>query len=86
MTTTKEEYQVISKIANRAIGKRINLHNDRLSLLMDIENTHETIPLRLSDLLHADDFNFAHDVIGIQQNLNRDTKQMDNFFLPRFAI
>ncbi|KKL66168.1 hypothetical protein LCGC14_2147670 [marine sediment metagenome] len=66
MTTTKEEYQVISKIANRAIGKRINLHNDRLSLLMDIENTHETIPLRLSDLLHADDFNFAHDFIGIQ--------------------
>lgn len=33
----------------------------------------------------ADDFNFAHDIYGIQNNLNRKTKQFSNFFVPRFA-
>jgi len=86
MKTAKEEIQTISSIANRAIKQGLNLHSDKLSLVMDIEVTHEETPLRLDALLNADDFNFSHDVLGIQQNLNRDTKTMDNFFLPRYVF
>ena len=41
--------------------------------------------LRLNDLLNADDSNFAHDICGIQKNINRETREIENFFVPRFA-
>lgn len=41
-------------------------------------------PLRLSDLLQADDFNFAHDIFGIDRHINRATGKLENFFSPRF--
>jgi len=41
--------------------------------------------LRLAELLDADDFNFIHDVDGITSHLNRETGQLENCFLPRFA-
>jgi hypothetical protein len=28
----------------------------------------------------------AHDVFGIRQNLNRKTGQLENFFVPRYAV
>lgn len=85
-TTTRPDYRTISLIADKAIKNNLNLHDDKLSLMMDIEYTNEVIPLDLEALLSTDDSNFAHDIIGIQQNFNRTTKQMDNCFLPRFAI
>jgi len=42
-------------------------------------------PLRLSDLLEADDFNFAHDVFGIDRHLSHETGKLENFFRPRFS-
>ena len=42
-------------------------------------------PLRLADLLAADDFNFAHDAFGIARHLNRTNGQLENCFLPRFT-
>lgn len=60
--------------------------DERLSLTMDIEATHANgCPLRLADLLAADDFNFAHDVWGIQRHINRTTGKLGNCFRPRFA-
>ncbi len=87
MTTviTKQDYQTMSKIANRAIKHGLNLHVDKLSLVMDIEGTNDTIPLRLNDFLEADLGDFTHDIIGIQRNINRSTKEMDNCFVPRCA-
>lgn len=41
-------------------------------------------PLRLADLLTADAFNFAHDVLGINRHISRDTGKLLNHFLPRF--
>jgi hypothetical protein len=41
--------------------------------------------LDLEALLKADDFNFSHDIAGIHNHLNRETKKLDNWFLPRFA-
>ena len=81
---TKDERLLAVEIAKRA--EEMNLLTfDRLSLIMDIEATHNEVGLKLSELLNADDENFTHDVVGIQKNLDRTTKTMQNFFLPRYA-
>lgn len=43
------------------------------------------VPLRLEDWLAADDFNFVHDIVGIERHLNRQTFQLMQCFTPRFA-
>lgn len=81
---TKEDMMVISNIAQRADEMGLLLF-DRMSLLMDLEFVAVDFDLRLEDLLKADKGNFAHDICGIQKNFNRQTKKMENFFLPRFS-
>ena len=51
-----------------------------------LESADEYFNMRLEDWLNADNFNFAHDVVGIVQNADR-TKFPAEFsrFLPRFA-
>jgi len=81
---SKEKFEAIVKIVDRAEQMHITAF-DRISLIMDMEVATGEFNLRLEDLLNADDFNFAHDVCGIQRNINRETKKIDNFFVPRFA-
>lgn len=81
---TKDEKLTIMKIAERADEKGL-LQFDRLSLIMDIEVAHKEYNLRLADLLAADDANFAHDVVGIQNNIDRENKKIINLFVPRYA-
>ena len=38
---------------------------------MDIESADKKFNMRLDDWLQADDFNFAHDYCGIQNNIKR---------------
>jgi hypothetical protein len=82
----------ISRIADRAhaIGLK---HRPKgavrktLEYMMDITAVHANgCPLDLYRLLAADDANFAHDVFGIERHLNRLTGQLENCFLPRFAL
>ena len=42
-------------------------------------------PLRLEDMLGADDFNLMHDVYGINAYLNHRTRKLEGGFWPRFA-
>ena len=58
-----------------------------LTLLMDIEGADKKFHLRLEDWLNADAFDFAHDLIGIVNNIERNSFPATNFgfFLPRFA-
>lgn len=81
---TKSDYQIISKISNRAMrfwpGCR-----EKIDFDMDLEAVHETIGLRLQALLDAPDYDFAHDVGGITEHLNRNTKELEDCFLPRFS-
>lgn len=84
-----EDAALIEKIAERheAMFKRLfpSQTFDRLSATMDVTATHlNGCPLRLRDLLEADDFNFAHDVGGITRHLDRTTGKLTNCFLPRF--
>lgn len=80
----KETFVKIVDIAKRAEQMELLLF-DRMSLIMDLECANEEFNLRLDDLLQADDFNFSHDIVGIQNNLNRRTKEMENFFVPRYS-
>lgn len=80
----EETFLKIVDITKRAEEKNL-LMFDRMSLIMDLECANEEFNLRLEDLLNADDFNFAHDIIGIQNNLNREERKMGNLFVPRFA-
>lgn len=83
---TAEEQDTIHRMVTRAEQLDINLHGDRMALTMDITACHANgNPLRLDDLLAADNFNFGHDIIGIQKNLCRDTGALMNCFSPRYT-
>lgn len=82
---SKHDADTIEAIVLRAENLRETINGqetDRLSLTMDLTATHlNGTPLRLA----ADDFNFAHDVFGIERHINRRTGKLQNCFLPRFA-
>lgn len=81
--TTAEESEIIARIAVRAGG---HIPRPVIEINMDVTATHcNGCPLRLQQLLDADDFNFLHDIVGIQIHLNRVTGKLENCFLPRFA-
>lgn len=92
-TTTKEEFALLGRIADRAIA--ILRENsapglrglaERRDFLMDLSAVHANgNPLRLADLLAADDFNFIHDVFGIVRRLDRETGKLNDHFVPRFS-
>ena len=59
---------------------------ERQMIEMDLWAIHvSSCPLRLAELLAADDFNFSHDVFGVTNHIDRETGGMRHFFLPRFA-
>lgn len=89
---TRDESDIILKIVDRAEALAIKNGGDvaRMSLTMDMMACHANgTPLRLKELLEADDFNFAHDVFGIRRHIDRDDSsptagRMLDCFLPRF--
>ena len=89
MTNAKQEFVIISAIADRAVKLFAGhgIQYDKMMALMDIESAHEDIPLNLGALLDASDETFAHDVGGIRRHMDRSTypgKLMD-CFVPRMA-
>jgi hypothetical protein len=79
----QKDSQTIAAIAGRANAQ---LGLDRLLIEMDVSATHANgCPLRLSELLAADDWNFAHDVQGISKRLHRNNGRLPGWFVPRFA-
>lgn len=80
----KQDVEIITKIASRALS--LMPDNDFINIQMDITACHISgCPLKLQQLLDADNFNFTHDVVGIQNNISRKTGKLQNCFLPRFA-
>lgn len=89
---TRQEDRLIQRIVKRVEKSRPWLTRAeralaRQSLAMDLTACHANgTPLRLADLLAADEFNFWHDVNGIEAHMDRTTGQLDGRFLPRFAV
>ena len=63
------------------------MQGDAIGAIMDIDSADQRFNLRLDEFLEADDFNFAHDFIGIQENIVRGRFPATDFgyFVPRFA-
>lgn len=83
------DHELICRIVDRARNEGFirTLFDDRerIDLMMDLSAAHLSHALRLQDWLKADKFNFLHDVAGIRHHMNRDTGELENGFLPRFA-
>ena len=75
---------IIGKICERADQMRI-IDGERMVLMMDLESAAKYYFLDLRRLLEADDEDFVHDIRGIQRNINRKTKEIENYFVPRCA-
>lgn len=89
MTDQSKEFDLIGQIADRAVEisrEQGCMVPNKLHFLMDIDTVHHgDCPLKLAELLAADNANFTHDVFGISNNLNRDSGELENCFLPRYA-
>lgn len=84
----KERYSKYADIIVRAAVMGYMDGVDGCSTMMDIESADRKFNLRLDDWLVADDFNFAHDFLGIRKNINRGNgfPATDfGLFVPRFA-
>lgn len=82
-STTREAYRLIAEITDRAVEKHPEL--DRRTLNMDLTACHANgMPLKLAELLLADEGNFWHDVAGISRHINRETGRLEDCFVPRF--
>jgi hypothetical protein len=67
------------------MARAANLPIQKLELVMDLDYADQDIPLNLRDLASASDGDFAHDVFGIRRHLNRETKKLEDSFMPRYA-
>ena len=84
--TTREELGIINQIADRVFQDYPEVVYLRLDLDMDLSAVHSNgCPLDFEKLLKAPPFDFAHDVFGIKRNINRQTGELDNCFVPRCA-
>lgn len=80
---TKEEFKKIVAIADRAEKLKLNRF-EKFSLIMDVEATHcNGNELDFDKLLSFDDANFSHDIVGIQNYINRRTGELSECFTPR---
>jgi len=88
---TKEDSLLITMIAERAVRMQRN-HFDAhritaLAVHMDLAACHANgCPLDLKGLLAASDGDFSHDLYGIVRHINRDNAQLEDCFMPRFAL
>ena len=83
------ELQFIAKIAERAslMAQQHGIVYSHATALTDLNYCHANgCELRLDALLAAKDVDFAHDVFGIRDHLNRTTGALERGFVPRMAL
>lgn len=79
-----EATKLIDQIVCRA--EELGLINNRLTLTMDLTVCHNLgCRLDLKGLAEASMGDFGHDIMGIQRHLNRNTGQLMDCFVPRYA-
>jgi len=86
---TAEDVLVISRILKRATAPSgfsdQSRHSAYQTLDMDLQAAHINDPLDLEALEGFPDLDFFHDVVGICSNINRETGELMNCFVPRCA-
>lgn len=83
----KERHSKYAEIMSRATAMGYMKEQDATNTMMDIKSADKKFNLRLDDWLKADDFNFAHDFLGIRNTIVRDDFPATDFgmFVPRFT-
>lgn len=79
---------IVLKIAERAAALATangNYSVKRLDVVLALTFVHDRAPLRLQELLDADDGNFGHDVFGVLHHIDPETTELRNCFVPRFT-
>ena len=84
MAKDKAYYDLLHRITDRAQTMDI-ARGDTITQMMDMDHAADQFNMRLEEMAEADDFNFAHDFIGIQNTMNRETGKIEGLFVPRFA-
>ena len=80
-STSDEDKALIDQILDRAEQMGHLKKRNRLNSEMDITACHlNGTPLRLAEWLHADDFNFLHDLYGIDSHMDRTTGRLAGCF------
>ncbi len=83
---SEKDDKLINVIANRAMRLNGIGEYDLMTCQMDLCAAHADVGLDLKKLFQANDFDFMHDIAGIANNMNRDTCELENCFLPRCAL
>jgi hypothetical protein len=74
---TKEDAKLIRDVARRVFDMNPDTDYNYLDLVMDLEAVHSP--------LDFPDFDFEHDIYGIQRHIDRTTGKLTDFFVPRCA-
>lgn len=75
---------LLTKIVQRAKALKLGKPNNLINVEMSIAACHlNGCPLDLQELLDFSDFDFTHDVCGIDRHTSRHTGQLTDHFLPR---
>jgi hypothetical protein len=87
---SREELILLSRIARRAEAEIFKNRPDMVQsiadTIMDLSACHaQGCALDFERLLMAPTFDFAHDVLGIRDHLNRETGQLEGLFYPRYS-
>lgn len=79
---TKEQYQKMFLMAKRA--RLLGARGSAFDISMDIEAAAIAYGLSIEKLEKFDDRSFAHDILGLQQRINRPGEYFeDDLWLPR---
>lgn len=84
---TVAEHRAAEKIVKRAyeMFRSAGLSVEPITIAMDLAAVHGEIPLLLVELADAEDFDFAHDLGGINRHMDRETGELGGCFVPRYA-
>jgi hypothetical protein len=85
----KKKFQLQAQCAERweAMLAGHNLEvPDRIQTMCTLGFADDACPIDWERLLAADDYNFSHDISGLDRHMNRETLKLEGFFVPRFAL
>ena len=83
---SNSDFDLVVKIAERIESDIPNYPDKRQTIIMDLNACHSNgMPLQLAELLAADRFEFAHDILGIRRHIDRSTGKLQDCFVPRYA-
>jgi hypothetical protein len=86
--TTREEAEFIHRIAMRAavLYQDAKIKMETLEIDMDVTAVHANgCRLNLEKLFAFPDFDFMHDITGMNRHLDRNTGKLRDCFVPRSA-